>query len=131
MTLKEKYAKVGELGVALAVADGWFDEAGGKLKVGGKAAYQYDKDRIWDLIKTHEGWEKEVVADITVVNKDAYGIYEIKSGDTLGAIAKQYFGNAGKYPLIAEANKELIKDPNKIQVGWKIKLPWREGEAPK
>ena len=131
MSLKEKYAKVGELGVALAVQDGWFDEVDGKLKVGGRAAYQYDKDRIWDLIKEHEGWEQEVVAEVSVEHDDCYGIYEIVSGDTLGGIAKKYFGNPGKYTLLHEANKDVIEDPNRIQVGWKIKLPWKEGEGPK
>lgn len=130
MSLKEKYADVGELGQALNVQDGWFDEADGKLKIGGKAAYQYDKDRIWDKIKAHEGWEDEVEADISVVNDDAYGIYEVQPGDTLGGIAKQYFGNAGKYTVLHEHNKDVISDPNMIQVGWKIKLPWKEGEGP-
>ena len=49
--------------------------------------------------------------------------YEIVSGDTLGGIAKRYYGNASKYTRIHEANKELIPDPNKIYPGQKIKIP--------
>ncbi len=123
MSLKDKYADVGEIGTALGVKNGRFDEENGKLVIAGVCAYAYDRDRIWDKIKTHEGWENEVQADISVEKTDVYGIYEVKPGDTLGGIAKQYFGNAGKYPLLQEANKDLIKDPNVIQVGWKIKLP--------
>lgn len=49
--------------------------------------------------------------------------YEIKNGDTLSAIAKQFLGNANAYPKIFEANREVIKDPNKIFVGQKIRIP--------
>lgn len=49
--------------------------------------------------------------------------YEIVSGDTLGAIAKRYYGNAAKYTRIHEANKGLIPDPNKIYPGQKIRIP--------
>ncbi len=49
--------------------------------------------------------------------------YEIKSGDTLSGIAKQFYGNANKYPQIVAANKEVIKDADKIYPGQKIRLP--------
>lgn len=49
--------------------------------------------------------------------------YTIKSGDTLSKIAKQYYGNAMDYPKIFEANLEVIKDPDKIFVGQKIRIP--------
>ena len=50
-------------------------------------------------------------------------IYEIVSGDTLGAIAKRYYGNASKYMKIFEANKDIISDPDKIYPGQKIRIP--------
>ncbi len=49
--------------------------------------------------------------------------YEIKSGDTLSKLAKEYYGDANKYPKIFEANREVIKDPDKIYVGQKIRIP--------
>lgn len=49
--------------------------------------------------------------------------YEIQSGDTLGAIAKRYYGNANDYLKIFEANQEVIIDPDKIFVGQKIRIP--------
>ena len=49
--------------------------------------------------------------------------YEIQSGDTLSAIARKYYGNANKYPGIVEANKEVIKDADKIFPGQKIRIP--------
>ncbi|MEO1569724.1 MAG: peptidoglycan-binding protein LysM [Bacteroidota bacterium] len=49
--------------------------------------------------------------------------YTIQSGDSLSKIAKAKYGDAMKYPTIFEANKEVIKDPNKIYPGQKIVIP--------
>jgi nucleoid-associated protein YgaU len=49
--------------------------------------------------------------------------YTIKSGDTLSAIAQQHYGDAAEYPKIFAANREVIKDPDKIFVGQVIRLP--------
>ena len=49
--------------------------------------------------------------------------YEIKSGDTLGKISKQFYGKASQYMRIFEANREIISDPNKIYPGQKIRIP--------
>lgn len=49
--------------------------------------------------------------------------YEIVSGDTLSAIAKKFYGKSSQYPKIFEANREVIKDANKIYVGQKIRIP--------
>jgi nucleoid-associated protein YgaU len=49
--------------------------------------------------------------------------YEIQSGDTLSKIAAQFYGDANAYPKIFEANREVIKDPDLIFVGQKIRIP--------
>ncbi len=49
--------------------------------------------------------------------------YIIEKGDTLSGIAKKLLGNAMDYPKIFEANKEVIKDPNLIYPGQKIRIP--------
>ncbi len=49
--------------------------------------------------------------------------YEIASGDTLWGIASKYYGQGAKYTLIFEANREVIKDPDKIFPGQKIRIP--------
>jgi nucleoid-associated protein YgaU len=49
--------------------------------------------------------------------------YVIASGDTLSKIAKRVYGNANDYQRIFEANREVIKDPDKIYVGQKIRIP--------
>jgi len=55
--------------------------------------------------------------------KEKFDLYEIVSGDTLGGIAKKFYGKAALYTRIHEANKELIPDANKIYPGQKIKIP--------
>ncbi len=49
--------------------------------------------------------------------------YTVKSGDTLSKIAKRFYGNAMKYPVIFEANREVIKDPNLIYPGQVLRIP--------
>ena len=68
---------------------------------------------------------KEVRADKVVAPAatDKVEYYEIVSGDTLSAIAQRYYGKASAYPKIFEANREVIKDPDKIYVGQKIRIP--------
>lgn len=47
--------------------------------------------------------------------------YTIKSGDTLWALAKKYYGDGSMYTAIASANN--ISNPNKITVGKKLTIP--------
>ena len=49
--------------------------------------------------------------------------YTVKSGDTLGKIAKEHLGNAGAYMKIFELNKDQLNDPDKIKPGQVLRLP--------
>jgi nucleoid-associated protein YgaU len=49
--------------------------------------------------------------------------YVVQSGDTLSKIAKQYYGDAGKYMDIYNANTDKLSDPDKIQVGQELVIP--------
>jgi len=50
-------------------------------------------------------------------------IYVVKSGDSLSKIAKVEYGDANAWNRIFEANKDILKDPNKIFPGQKLKIP--------
>lgn len=52
---------------------------------------------------------------------DENTVYVVKSGDTLFRISKNFYGDEKKFQLIIDANN--IKDPKKIQVGQKLKIP--------
>jgi nucleoid-associated protein YgaU len=56
-------------------------------------------------------------------NQEKVEYYLIKKGETLSAIAKQFYGKANQYRKIFEANREVIKDPNLIFPGQKIRIP--------
>ncbi len=49
--------------------------------------------------------------------------YTIEKGDTLWAIAKKHLGDGNKYNDIFVANREVIKDPDLIYPGQKIRIP--------
>ncbi|MFF8471974.1 peptidoglycan-binding protein LysM [Streptomyces griseus] len=50
-------------------------------------------------------------------------IVTLKAGDTLSSLAKATYGDAAKYAEIFEANKPLLKDPNKVYPGLAVRLP--------
>ncbi len=49
--------------------------------------------------------------------------YEVVAGDSLSKIAKRLYGDANKWRQIHEANKDLIKNPDVIHPGQKLKIP--------
>jgi len=49
--------------------------------------------------------------------------YVVQSGDSLSKIAKQVYGDAGRWPEIFEANKDQIEDPNLIHPGQELRIP--------
>ncbi len=49
--------------------------------------------------------------------------YTVQSGDTLSKIAKHHYGSANKYMVIFEANKPMLKDPDKIYPGQVLRIP--------
>ncbi len=49
--------------------------------------------------------------------------YEVKKGDTLSKISKEHYGSANKYMVIFEANKPMLKDPDKIYPGQMLRIP--------
>jgi nucleoid-associated protein YgaU len=49
--------------------------------------------------------------------------YEVKKGDSLSKIAKNVYGDAKAWRRIFEANQDVIKDPDKIFPGQKLKIP--------
>ena len=49
--------------------------------------------------------------------------YTVVKGDSLSKIAKHYYDDAMKYPVIFEANKPMLKDPDKIYPGQVLRIP--------
>ena len=47
--------------------------------------------------------------------------YTVQPGDTLGKIARRFYGDASRYPLIVSANR--ISDPDELAVGQQLVIP--------
>lgn len=69
------------------------------------------------------------VTDVKIDNLEAPApapeveYYTVVSGDSLSKIAKHFYQNAMDYPKLFEANREVIKDPDLIYPGQKIRIP--------
>ncbi len=70
-----------------------------------------------------QGVEKVMAVTVKTPDEPKVEYYEIVSGDTLSGIAKKYYGDAMQYPRLFEANREVIKDPDLIYPGQKIRIP--------
>ena len=101
-----------------------FDPSSGNVKLGGQATSTEALQKAILIAGNIKG-----VANVGVDGmkappaEDETQFYVIKSGDTLSAIAKQFYNDANKYPKIFEANREVIKDANLIFPGQKIRIP--------
>lgn len=49
--------------------------------------------------------------------------HTVKSGDTLGAIAKKYLGSTTKADALFEANRDQLKSPDALKVGQVLRIP--------
>ena len=92
-------------------------------KVAGKAASQAEREKAILVAGNTLGVAK--VEDSIQVEKPEpeSTYYEVKKGDTLGKIAKAHYGDAMKYPQIFEANRPMLKDPDKIYPGQVLRIP--------
>lgn len=103
-----------------------------KLFVRGAAPSQAVKNHIWDLIKIINPKYDDITADIMVDESLAPKpatppavpkTYTVQAGDTLSKISKQFYGDAGKYMKIFEANRDKLSNPDLIKVGQVLAIP--------
>ncbi|EPR73709.1 Peptidoglycan-binding LysM [Winogradskyella psychrotolerans RS-3] len=122
--VRAKYQDVLDLGETLNIQNGDVNEKDGVLQVTGTAATQYDKNLIWDKIKEAGGDNpSDIMADIKVADESVYARHTVVSGETLGKIAKQYYGEPGKYQKIFQANTDILKNPDVIHPGQELIIP--------
>jgi nucleoid-associated protein YgaU len=65
----------------------------------------------------------EIIAATNVRDLPEPVFYTIAKGDTLWGISSDFYKDGAKYPLIVEANLEVIKDADKIYPGQSIRIP--------
>jgi nucleoid-associated protein YgaU len=116
-----QYIETQNLGIeALDVA---FDGASGAVTVNGTAPSQEAAEKVTLCCGNVAGVVS--VSNMLAVSEpaDESQYHDVVRGDTLSAIAKTYYGNANKYPVIFEANKPMLSHPDKIYPGQKLRIP--------
>lgn len=89
----------------------------------GKAHDQATKEKVVLVVGNTQGIAMvDDRMDVEYKEPEAQ-FHTVAKSDTLGKIAKQYYGNAMKYPVIFEANKPMLKDPNLIYPGQVLRIP--------
>jgi nucleoid-associated protein YgaU len=54
---------------------------------------------------------------------DATQWHVVEKGETLSKISKKYYGDPNLYMKIFEANKDVLKNPDLIKIGQKLRIP--------
>lgn len=104
----------------LAIA---YDGASRTVTVSGTPADQATREKIV-LCCGNVGSVEKVNDQMTVNNaSEASRFYTVKSGDTLSKISKEMYGDANKYTTIFEANKPMLKEPDRIYPGQNLRIP--------
>lgn len=100
-----------------------FDGATATVMVAGVADSQETKEKILLCCGNVKGVEN-VEDNMTVNSAEPEATFHtVQSGDTLSKIAKEVYGDAMKYPVIFEANKPMLSDPDKIYPGQVLRIP--------
>ena len=95
----------------------------GTATVTGDVGSQEDKEKILVAVGNVTGIG-QVNDSVTVTQSGAESrYYTVKSGDTLSAISKAMYGSANDYQRIFEANKPMLKHPDKIYPGQVLIIP--------
>ena len=94
-----------------------------KTTVTGDGLSQEAKEKILVAVGNISGIASVDDQVKTATPATASQFYTVKSGDTLSAISKQVYGNANLYNKIFEANKPMLKSPDKIYPGQVLRIP--------
>ncbi len=99
------------------------DLQGDTAIVYGQVDTQADKEKVILTVGNVDG-VASVDDRLEVANPEEDSqFHEVQKGDSLSKIAKHYYGDAMKYPIIFEANKPMLKDPDLIYPGQMLRIP--------
>ncbi len=97
----------------------------GTVSLSGKASSKEAMEKAVLMAGNIEGVSNVDVSNLEAPDEESevkVEYYIIQKGDTLWKIAEKFYGNGAKYTKIVEDNKEVIKDPDKIFPGQKIRI---------
>ncbi|CAL2055174.1 peptidoglycan-binding protein LysM [Tenacibaculum sp. 190524A05c] len=99
-----------------------------KATITGEAVDLATKEKVVLVVGNTEGIatveDSMTVAEVEeIAEEEMAQFHTVVSGDTLGKIAKEFYGDAMKYPVIFEANKPMLKHPDRIYPGQVLRIP--------
>ena len=113
-----------------------------KLFIRGTAPSEQAKNNVWNQIKSVNPQYDDITADISVAQQSAQaqsaaagagssstsGVgriesYVVREGDTLSQISRRFYGDEHEYMRIFYANRDKLRDPDKIKAGESLKIP--------
>lgn len=107
-----------------------------KLFIKGTAPSEDAKNKVWEQVKlVDSNYTNDLTCDIEADASRAVGAaagggqsegrqtYTVKPGDNLSKISKQFYGDPNEYMRIFYANRDKLRDPDRIQVGQELTVP--------
>jgi nucleoid-associated protein YgaU len=122
MSLQDKYAALISTAKDKASGELKISEQDGVLYIDGLVKNSSDKEALWKLYNEADPDYRsgDLRLNIEVTPAAAMQEYVVQAGDNLGKIGTRF---GVKWKEIFEANKDIIKNPDLIQPGWKLKIP--------
>jgi nucleoid-associated protein YgaU len=114
---------IGKQGIDVSGLDVGFDATSSTVTVAGIVPDQGTKEKVL-LCCGNVAGVAGVNDMLTVSNPEPESQWHtVVSGDNLSKIAKAFYGDANKYPVIFEANKPMLSHPDKIYPGQMLRIP--------
>jgi nucleoid-associated protein YgaU len=122
---KEKAAKLSNAVETLGfkVQDLNVEVNGDNVTVWGQADSQATREKVILVLGNTEGIATVDDRMTVEIPEPEAQFHTVVKGDYLSKIAKKYYGDAMKYPVIFEANKPMLTDPDKIYPGQVLRIP--------
>jgi nucleoid-associated protein YgaU len=122
MALQDKYAALITAAKQKAAGELKIAEQDNVLYIDGQVNSSDDKEALWQIYNQIDPDYRagDLRLNIEVAAAANTQEYTVQPGDNLSKIGEKF---GVKWKEIFEANKDIIKNPDLIQPGWKLKIP--------
>lgn len=97
--------------------------AGSTVVLEGQVENQEDAEKIALAVGNVEGVDQVDNRLQVAAPKPEAQYHTVEKGDTLSKIAQTYYGDMMKYPVIFDANKPMLTNPDLIYPGQVLRIP--------
>ena len=132
LKLEQKYSKVISRAKELGAKIEKSHVENNKLVLVMAVPSEQAKSIIWDQVKSVDSAFSDLSLQARVDSQlqgtgssqsAGQQTYVVQQGDTLSEISQRFYGNAGQYMKIFNANKNTLNDPDKIKAGQTLVIP--------